>query len=222
MRIRLQLLFFIAAIGAFSFLDSSVLKKVITVSYVEEEVDGISFVTQVHKVNDTVKKVWQVDEEDVPERQFEKILAAAKSREFLKEHRHEEQLRIQEQEALHNLKGSIKKQEIRISLKNALDSIIKTLAEFKRCSLDGYYKFSEDTIADHHALQHLLSVCVPKAKIILREQLDELSLQELQSFSKEFIQYSYCLKQFFLDSIKNAVNTCSDTKALKRYLELLS
>lgn len=197
------------------------LKKIITLCYLEEEVAGKIFMQQVNMVNGLTKKNWKIGDQEVAEDEFERSLAEAKAQEWINERKKEGEVRLSKQIELHILKNDIEKQDLRLHIKEVVEKVESIFDRFKGTDIETYYLYGPLTIASPEEFENLQNE-VKKAKDILQSNISDLNLEEMQLFHKNFVPYRYKIEQFFLESVKNAVNSCSDTKALKAYLQLLS
>ena len=197
------------------------IKKIVSIYYIEEVINEVTFIYQIHKMNETTKKTWLVNGEHVDENDYYSKLGDAKAQEWITERKEENEKQARRQEEMQNLKNDIEKQGVKLKIKSAVRSIERTLEEFSGKDLEEYYVFDTDSISSKEQLE-LLTESLEKAKEVLKKSLDELELEKLQEFQKLFIVWPARLQRFFFESARNAVSTCRNTKDLKKYLGLIS
>ena len=219
---RNKLYFLVLLFLFFSPLFAHKINKIVSIYYCEEEVDGKTFAQKVQISNGDTKKIWAVDGKQISEDDFNMDFTQARAQELLKERQEQEEIRMRKQQEVHTIRASIEKQEHRLKIKDAVEQIKKSIDQIKENNLEQYYKFDESTIASKDELDKLCIDDLEQAQGFIEKSADEIELDKVQEFSSSFVPYSYKIQQFFLDSVKNAVNNCNDTRALKGYLQLLS
>ena len=217
-----RMFFLVALISMSTFILPSKIKKVVSIYYVEEEADGKSFSYQSHMANMDTKKNWKVDGKDVSIEEFYQKFAEAKVQEWLKERKKEEELQLRNQQEVHNLRLNIEKQEMRLRIIEVVNQIRRATEDFSTVDLGQYYVFDESTISSEEEFKKIFNNYLVQANVIKSEKLDHLDLNELRDFCEKFVSCGYKVRQFFLDSVNNAVDKCRDTKTLKEFLKLLS
>lgn len=205
-------------VGAFSLgtIEGRTIKKSISVSVLEEIIDGKTFTHRIDVIDGKRKELRAIDGQQVSREEYEEEILEAEKQERRNERCLQEEERIRQTDFMASVQRSTLKKLISIAINQVKDQLHKI--SDKR--IKPFFAFDEQTIASKNQLKQLKQQIIPDARSLLSD--DEASLSELQTALTSLERYPARLRSFYQATIARAQMQSDDTRLLKDLLTIVS
>jgi hypothetical protein len=208
-------------IGFISFLIYSVcnsrqIEKCLSVTVLEETVNGVRFAHRSDLVDGKVQEVWAINGRSVSYNDYLDAILDAEREERRKQRKLDDEKRRQEQEFKALAQINTLKKLIKIKINETMQELIKVNEPL----LARYLTFDESTFASEEALKDIYYV-IEEARRKCQESF-EVSTSMLHDVLTSLERLPARLQKLYQDSVNYAIKTCDDTRYLKDLLSLVS
>jgi hypothetical protein len=189
--------------------------RTVSVSLVEERVNGKLFAHRIDVVDGVKKEKWSMDGKGFEQDEYDqKILD-----EELEERRGQRQSEYDTRVRLAEFKHEARSQVIKQLLHQLVQEVEKGVSKFDKYELTPYMVYTPGTIANEIDFSNITTYTVSPARDLLVTNFDPEKAKETIDVLEA---YPTKLATLFEDSVNNAINKCDDPKRLKQWLEMLS
>lgn len=202
-------------INFFCYLHTAQVLKRASVYYKEDRVQNTRFGYRLDAIDGIVKETWYVDDKPMNQNEFEILrdTAEQEERRDKRAKKREHRLRL---EKLRTRALTMKAQDKLAKIIKFLEKILSNITHY---DVELYYAFAPTTIPSKVALTKLRYELIPIAQALSDSQ--EALLKDVQENINQLNDYPERLSEFFYATIDKALATCSDTKLLKKLLDLV-
>ncbi len=193
------------------------IERKVSVDLVEERINGKLFSSRIDVTNGSLKGSWSIDGKQVQEDLFKET----RKEEIIKELEIEESL--QNQKRLEELRFK-QEQQILVTkkiIKSLVITIEKNIAQFKDQNLVNYIKYSHDTIPSEIEFSALSVQKLEQARHLATTTNTEFSCDEGDKMIAILEDYPAKLQKLFQQTVKYAIEQCTDTQQLKKLLDII-
>lgn len=179
-------------------------------------------VTENFSVNDVavlkdefLKKFLSAQEE---EKALQKEIEENKRRE---EEKKKEELELQKKREEEQARTSTQIQALKKLINIELDKVQNSFLNLDKYKIDEYFVFEQETFSNLQMLQDNRINLINQAKELTMRSEEHLKVEELKEVLKKLEALPDKVDRFIRNSVKFAINQCSDTKKLKELLALV-
>lgn len=196
--------------------NSKIVEKSLSVTVLEESINGMRFAHRSDIIDGNIKDIWAVNGHSVSYDDYLEALLDAEREEMRTLRNFQNEKRRHEAEFKCEAQKNTFKKLIRIKIQEIFDE----LAKVKEPLLEHYLLFDVQTIASSEDLQKI-SILVNEAEKKCKEG-KESSCSVLKECLSSLEEIPGRLHKLYQDSISHAIKTCNDTRSLKDLLSLIS
>lgn len=189
--------------------------RTVSVSLVEEKVNGKLFTHRIDVVDGVKKEKWSMDGKSLEKDEYDQYILA----EELEERRVERQKDYDKRVKFAEFKHEARSQVLRQLLHQLVERVEKGVSKFDKYELTPYMVFTPGTIANEVDFGNITTYTITPARELLTASFDPEKAKETINTLES---YPTKLSTLFEDSVSNAINKCDDPKRLKQWLEMLS
>lgn len=193
------------------------IERMISVDVIEERINGKIFSSRIEINNGSLKETWSIDGNPVDHDDYTKTRKEETIKEFdLEEHsNYKKRLEIYEF-----------KQEQRIAatkklIKSLIIDIEKVITQFKDHNITSYIRYSADTIPSEIEFLALSMQKLDQARHLATTDNKEFSCDEGDKMIATLEDYPAKLQKLFQQTVKYAIDQCTDSRQLKKLLDIV-
>lgn len=195
-------------------LAAKIIEKCVTVSFIQERINGNRFAHRTELVDGVRTELWAVNGSAVYQAEYDEAIITAELEECKAARQKECEKERKKQEELIALQRAGLMKLLKVYF-DQLESIIKRFADPR---LKPYLVFNGATL-NQEQYQELINTLMPQiAKII--EGAEQLSIPDLSTLIAKVETYPERIEQLYWATVKNAQEQSNDTRLLKDLLSL--
>lgn len=180
------------------------------------EYDGKTFYQKEANYGGKVNKIFKIDEKPVSKDFFDHEIAEAKKEDWIKKEKEKERNRIEDLDFCLSNKIKINKKIFSLELQKCK----KLIGNIDLYNLYDYCVFGSNSFTSSNEYDHFVDNLLPELENVTLSSF-EVDLNILNNLSNKLENYANRLKKFFKDALEKAIDTCDDTKKLKKLMKLL-
>lgn len=190
-------------------------KKTTSVYLIEEKINGENFTYRLDAIDGIKKEQWSVQGKSVTKDIYNQAVEQAQIEEERKERAAEYERMRHDQDFQETLQTTISKKLIATTI----DQIETILTKFDEYQLTDQLRFSAATIHNQATFESIKGYYLTQARELIANP--SATAIELQTMLTTLEQYPEKLRLLWENTIIWTVNTCTDTRKLKKLLELM-
>jgi len=201
-----------------SLIDAKSIKKVVTISVIEEQINGDTFVHRVDVIDGKKREQWAIDGKSVDHDTYIEHIIEAEKEELKRERLKQEEEDAKQRDFQIEMQHCLSKKMLSIVLKK-IEKYLKKIDKYK---LEQYIRYDSRSIPSEKEFDLVRHEYIPQVKNILNQSSNEVQLSQIKEMNELLNEYPERLHILFQDAIRNACDQSDDTKLLKELLELVS
>jgi hypothetical protein len=192
----------------------------------------IVFTEKYQNINGKVTETWHINNSEVlkdeyfkqmlfAEKEEEQIRREAEELKRLEEERRRQELLSQKQREEEAFIREAKLQTLKKLVNLELKKVEKSFVKLDKYELDQFFVFEEGSFSSLQSLEDIKIGLVSLARELIIRPVEELEEDELKQTLSRLEAVPDKVERFFRQSVKYAINQCSDTRRLKELLALI-
>lgn len=193
------------------------IERTLSVDLIEERINGKLFSSHIEVTNGSLKESWSIDGKPVDHDDY----TEARKEETLKEFDLEEHSQYKKRLEIYEFKQEQRIAATKKLIKSLIIDIEKILTQFKDYNVASYMRYSADTVPSEIEFLALSSQKLDQARHLATTENNEFSCDEGDKMIATLEDYPAKLQKLFQQTVKYAIDQCTDSRQLKKLLDIV-